>query len=379
LPRVVVLSLGLQRGARVLRAATHGRSVWEIAVPLSSASVRPVLNSIAPTQANAGAPGVTITATGSNFASGMRVRWNGLDRPTTFVDGQHLTSQIPASDIAGVGYASVSVFNPNSGGGSSNPVVFSIGPAPSAPSNGFVNAAFQLGGSALAERSIASLFGVNFAPGVVVADGQPPLPFNLGGFSMAMGDNVTGINPIPLFFVSPGQVNFQVPRFGVTGPTPIKLTITQGTFSSSLTVMLRPFSPGIFTTNEGGSGQAAALINGTASVVAPVGMFPGSRPIKKGEFIQLYATGLGDVTNRPSLGSPSPSNPLAFTLQTPIVTLANAQIIPSDIPFSGLAPGFVGLYQINFKIPDTAPSGPAVPVSINIGGIDSNTVTIAIE
>ncbi|MDP8981073.1 MAG: hypothetical protein M3O35_10825 [Acidobacteriota bacterium] len=379
LPRVVVLSLGLQRSARVLRAATHGRSVWEIAVPLSSASVGPVLKSISPNQANAGDASLAVTATGSNFASGMRVRWNGQDRPTTFSDAQHLTVQILAADLASVGRASVSVFNPNSGGGSSNPAVFSIGPAPSAPPNGFVNDAFPLGGNALAERSIASLYGVNFAPGVVIADGLPPLPFTLGGLSMTMGDSVTGLNPVPLFFVSPGQVNFQVPRFGVTVPTPIKLTLTQGAFTSSLTVTLRPFSPGIFTTNQGGSGQASALINGTASVVAPVGTFPGSRPIKRGEYIQLYATGLGDVTNRPSLGSPSPSNPLAFTVQTPVITLANVPIVPSDIPFSGLAPGFVGLYQINFKIPDTAPSGNAVPISLTIGGVASNTATIAIE
>jgi uncharacterized protein (TIGR03437 family) len=378
---VVVLSLKLHRNARILRAATHGRSVWEIGVPLTSASVWPVLASISPNQANAGDRILTITATGSNFAPGMKVRWNGQDRPTTFVDSQHLTSQIPASDIATVGRASVSVFSPNGGGGSSNPQVFSIGPAPSAPSNGFVNDAFPLGGSALAERSIASLYGVNLAPGVVVADGLPPLPFNLGGFSALLGDDVIGMSPVPLFFVSPGQVNFQVPRsrFGVLVPTQTKLTITQGTLSSTLTITLRPYSPGIFTTNQGGSGQAAALINGTGSIIAPVGAFPASRPIKRGEYAQLYATGLGEVTNRPGLGQPSPSNPLAFTTTPPIVTLANVPIVPTDVPFSGLAPGFVGLYQINFKIPDTAPSGPAVPVSLTIGGIASNTVTIAIE
>jgi uncharacterized protein (TIGR03437 family) len=379
LPRVVVLSLKLHRNARILRAATHGRSVWEIGVPLTSASVWPVLASISPNQANAGDPILTITATGSNFAPGMKVRWNGQDRSTTFVDSQHLTAQILASDIASVGIASVAVFNPNGGGGSSNPVVFSIGPAPSAPPNGFVNNACTLGGSALAERSIASLFGVNLAPSAVVADGAPPLPFNLNGFSMVIGDNVLGVNPVPLFDVFPNQVDFQIPRFGISSPTQTKLTITQGTLSTTLTVTLRPFSPCIYASSQSGSGQALALINGTVSIAAPVGTYQGSRPIRRGEYLQLYATGLGDVTNRPGLGQPSPTNPLALTIQTPVVTLANVPIAPTDIPFSGLAPTFVGLYQINFKIPDTAPSGPAVPVSLTIGGIASNTVTIAIE
>ncbi len=85
------------------------------------------------------------------------------------------------------------------------------------------------------------------------------------------------------------------------------------------------------------------------------------------------------MRNRPGLGGPSPINPLATTLTNPTVTLNNVPIDPNDVPFSGLAPGFVGLYQINFKIPDTAPSGDAIPVSLTIGGITSNTATIAIE
>jgi len=75
--------------------------------------------------------------------------------------------------------------------------------------------------------------------------------------------------------------------------------------------------------------------------------FRGSRPAKPGEFLSIYCTGLGDVNNQPVLGSASPSNPLASTLATPVVTIGGQT---AQVLFSGLAPGFVGLYQVNVKV-----------------------------
>jgi len=181
---------------------------------------------------------------------------------------------------------------------------------------------------------------------------------------------------VPLYFVSPGQINFQVPYFNVTRPTPATLTVTEGTLSATITVTVTPYAPGLYTTNSQGTGQAAAIINGTASIVAPSGAFPGSRPARKGEFVSLFCTGLGTVTNRPMLGAPSPTNPLAATTAIPTVTVGSMN---AGVSFSGLAPGFVGLYQVNIQVPDTAPSGDAVPVTLSIGGVTANTVTIAVQ
>ena len=139
---------------------------------------------------------------------------------------------------------------------------------------------------------------------------------------------------------------------------------------------LTPYSPALFTMNQGGTGQAAALISGTASIAAPNGAFPGSRPVRKGESVSLYGTGLGDVRNRPALGSPSPTNPLATTLATPTVTVGD---VPATVSFSGLAPGFVSEYQVNIQIPDNAPTGDAVQVILSIGGVTANTVAIAVQ
>jgi uncharacterized protein (TIGR03437 family) len=245
-----------------------------------------------------------------------------------------------------------------------------IAPAPIAPAAGFVSAANPAAGGALSPGSIASLFGTNLA-GITVAAGGAPLPQSLGGAAVRLADNLT-----PLFFVSPGQINLQVPWVTISQATQVPLQITQGPNTISVTVTLTPYSPGLFTTNAQGSGQAAALIAGTASIVAPTGAFPGSRPAKKGEFVSLYCTGLGDVRNRPAAGDPSPADPLATTLAIPTLTVGDA---PANVSFSGLAPGFVGLYQVNFQIPDSAPSSAAVTIVLRIGGVTSNAATIAVQ
>jgi len=89
----------------------------------------PTLTSISPTSAAAGGSAFTLTVTGTNFVSTSKVRWNGADRTTTYVSATQLTAAIPASDIAAAGTASVTVFNPTPGGGTSSPLTFTINAA----------------------------------------------------------------------------------------------------------------------------------------------------------------------------------------------------------------------------------------------------------
>ena len=373
LPLVVVDSLVLHRASRTLRAATHGRSMWDIVVPLPSSSRQPIVNFVSPNSINAGGADFSISVTGANFVPGAVLRWNGSIRPTTVIDSADLTAQISALDIALVGRVTIDVLNPSPGAGGSNSVNFNIGPAPATSSQAFVNSAYPTGGNILAPGSLASLYGTNLAGATVVADAAPPWPTRLGGSSMTIG----GAN-VPLFFISPGQINFQVPYFNGAGLTAANLTITEGTLSTTVTVTITPYAPGVYTTNSQGTGQAAAIIAGTATLAAASGAFPGSRPAQKGEFVSLYCTGLGAVRNRPELGAPSPSSPLPLALTTtmPLVTVGG---VNASVSFSGLAPGYVGLYQVNVQVPANAPSGDAVPVILNIGGVTANTVTIAVQ
>ena len=86
--------------------------------------------------------------------------------------------------------------------------------------------------------------------------------------------------------------------------------------------------------------------------------------------------GLGPVSPAPVTGAPAPaSEPLARTTLTPAVTVGGSN---ADIIFSGLAPGFVGLYQVNVVIPAAAPAG-AVPLVVSVSGTSSKTATIAVS
>jgi hypothetical protein len=110
----------------------------------------PAVTSIIPVNASAGGSAFTLTVAGSNFVSSSKVRWNGADRTTTYLSATQLTAQVSAADIASAGTATVTVFNPLPGGGTSNGVTFTIkpqqNPVPSVTSISPVNA--TAGGSA---------------------------------------------------------------------------------------------------------------------------------------------------------------------------------------------------------------------------------------
>lgn len=91
---------------------------------LAVTATAPILNTLNPSSTIAGGPAFTLTVNGSNFASSSTVRWNGVNRTTTFVSGSQLTAAIPATDIATVGTASITVLNP--GPSTSNALTFTI-------------------------------------------------------------------------------------------------------------------------------------------------------------------------------------------------------------------------------------------------------------
>ncbi len=100
------------------------------------------------------------------------------------------------------------------------------------------------------------------------------------------------------------------------------------------------------------------------------------RAVKKGEYISIFCTGLGAVNNQPATGAAAKSSPLSHTLTTATVTIGGAA---ATVTYSGLAPGFAGLYQVDVQVPSGAPSGGTVAVVMKIGGSTSNTVTIAVQ
>lgn len=204
--------------------------------------------------------------------------------------------------------------------------------------------------------------------------GNLPLPTTLGGFIVWLGGERS-----PLLAVSPTQVNLQVPWDLVVDESPVSLSFgtPAGNYDSKWGVNLATFSAGIFTMNGKSNGQGAVIISNSSALAAPVDVFPGSRPAARGEYISIFCTGLGPVTHQPASGAPALADPLSNTESVPDVSLGGVQ---ARVQFSGLAPGFVGVDQVNVQVPTDAPSGSQVPLIIRTAdGSSSNTVTIAIE
>jgi uncharacterized protein (TIGR03437 family) len=234
-------------------------------------------------------------------------------------------------------------------------------------SAGIVNAASYV--PAVAAGSIASVLGSSLSSVQAVAS-TIPLPATLASASFQIGGRAA-----PLFFVSPSQVNLQIP-WELAGQPQAMVTATVGaTLSYQHMMSLAPFAPGLFTLDEANSSQGVVTIAGTPLFAAPQSV-PVSRPAHPGELIAVYCTGLGAVSNQPATGTAAPASPLSVTIATPTVTVGG---ILAQVAFSGLAPGAVGLYQVNVQVPVGAPAGDAVPVILSIGGVASNTVTIAVQ
>jgi uncharacterized protein (TIGR03437 family) len=238
------------------------------------------------------------------------------------------------------------------------------GSIPTINSGGILNDANYT--APIAPGSIAAAFG-DFLLTSGVSGTQPNLPFSISGLSLEFG----GTLPVPLFYVSGTQVNFQVP-WEVAAPSRATLTATLGgQTSDGQTVAIAPFAPAIFAMNAAGTGQGA-ILSAPSYVLTDA-----THPATAGStYIMIYCTGLGAVTNQPADGLPASSSPLSWTTTTPSVLIGEAQ---AGVTFWGLAPGFAGLYQVNALVPAASAKGSAVPVSITIGGETSNVVTIGVQ
>ena len=189
-----------------------------------------------------------------------------------------------------------------------------------------------------------------------------PVPTVLADVSVLVNNK-----PVPMYFVSPGQINFLLP---MTTPTSGGANVqvvrpSTGQVLGESAITLAVASPGLFTAS-GGSGQVAAL-NQDNSVNSS------TNPAAAGSVIQLFGTGQGLVPNAPPNGTP-PSGPTP-TQATPSVLLYQAFVPAANVQYSGLAPSLVGVWQINVLIPPAAvpvdKQTAQIPCVVLIDGIPS--------
>jgi uncharacterized protein (TIGR03437 family) len=235
-------------------------------------------------------------------------------------------------------------------------------PLPGFTSSSVVNAASYQAG--LTPGSLVSLFGTNLtlSSGVRAAAGFP-LPTSLNGVSILVNGQ-----RVPLYAVAGtaafDQVNFQVP-WDLPAGTANVVVERGGVSSDAAMVAVQPSQPGIFTSD----GSSAIAVRSDYTLVRA------ERPLRPGEAVYLYATGLGPVDAQQTAGQAAPIDALVRTVQTPVVTLNGASV---SVTFSGLAPGLAGVYQVNFTAPANPGSGPA-ELRIVVGGVESPAVRIPVQ
>jgi uncharacterized protein (TIGR03437 family) len=208
--------------------------------------------------------------------------------------------------------------------------------------------------------SWATAFGA-FA-GVNQATGTTPVATSLGGVTITVASTAA-----PVYYVSATQINFIVPAGVTAGIQPLQIKSGINTWDANVRILSA--APGIFFQDNATPPKGAVLNQNfslnTSSAVA-----------LRGEFVQIYATGPGKFKNPVTDGGAAPSNPTNQTQSTPQVFIGGVQ---AEINYSGLAPGFAALWQVNAKVPTQTFITGRVPVIVYMDGVASNEVTIFVQ
>jgi uncharacterized protein (TIGR03437 family) len=241
---------------------------------------------------------------------------------------------------------------------------------PSVPENGIVNSVTLDRTQPVAAGSIVVIFGSELASAPALAD-SVPLSTSIAGVSVTFNDIPAAVRQ-----VSPTLMSVQVP-WNVQGETATVVVSRNGTASSPRTVALGQYSPGIYAINSLAISNLALALNSDGSLAQPEGAIPGlnSHPAKFGDTVVILATGLGPVDSPPANGAAS-KDVVRNTLTLPQVMLGG---IGAQVNSAALSADLVGVYNVNFTVPDTVPTGGAIALQLQIGGASSpNTTTMAV-
>jgi uncharacterized protein (TIGR03437 family) len=212
-----------------------------------------------------------------------------------------------------------------------------------------------------------------------------PLPTMLGDVQVVLSRDPDYAETLaPLYLVSPGQINFEVPKSAPTTST-VDVTVVRpssGQVLATGSLMVRSTSPALFMNTVFPSGmtgrvQAVAQNNGDSPVSCngiagtpsdPVYCPGGVRPARRGEIITLYATGQGLVDGMPDDGAAGNGE---TTSEKPFVIIGTSRVPDANVEFSGRAPTLVGVWQINVKIPDNVAPG-TQPIAVTYRDFSSS-------
>ncbi len=297
--------------------------------------------------------------------AGVPVTWTALG-------GGRIADSEPVTNGFGVA-AAEAVLRPTPGNGS---FIASVGTltmsfsgfaraAPAIAAGGVVNAASFQQGEPVAPGAYAAIFGSGLSEATKV-NSAALLPMAIGSVNVSFDVPSAGISvPGRMVFASPGQVKVQVP-WELQGQASARVKVTiEGSYGNVVTVPLADYAPAFFET---GGGVAAALDAGNRVISA-------DNRASRGQVIQLFANGLGPVTNQPASGEPARAVPLSETTARPTVTIGG---LDARVEWSGLTPTLHGLYQVNVTVPADLDPG-THPVIVRIGGKTSKPSSLPVR
>ncbi|HBY61401.1 MAG TPA: hypothetical protein DEH78_16385 [Solibacterales bacterium] len=227
---------------------------------------------------------------------------------------------------------------------------------------GVRNSAAQTPDALVAPGSLVSIFGESLSSDTVAGPSNP-LAQTLDGVTVRLDSRI-----LPLLFVSPQQINAQLPSELPEGA--YKLTIrTSAGEEAKAEVTVAPNAPGVFLRPVGDQPFVLATRAGDAPVTAEA-------PARRGELITIYGTGFGPYERPVPDGFATPGSP-DYPLVDKLEVVLGEQVWTPE--WSGAAPGQVGIAITRVRVPEDAPSGQPLLLTIRVKGRSSNQFLLPVE
>ena len=363
----------------VAGAGTTTRS-QTITVNMTINSSPPAITNIWPPTLPINGGAQTITIYGTNIYKATVAKVQGVTAPlaTTLLNDTAVLAVVPANLLTAAGTLNVLLSNPAPGGDSA-PTAVTVANIPTITA--IANVA-SYATAAISPGELVAIFGSNIgpsAPGTMTITAGF-VDTTLGGVSVKVDGR-----DAPILFVSQNQVNIQIP-YEVTLGAAKTFVLTNGTNPpANATVTIAAAVPGIFASDAAnpGAGQAAVLnFNATTGQYS---LNTSANPAKLGDTIVLYVTGEGDYPG----GSFAVPSHTGYIIPASLITLPQLAPLPTvmiggaaaTVSYAGpLVDSITGVLQINVVVPAASTTGTAVPLSVSVGGISSQSnVTISVH
>lgn len=251
------------------------------------------------------------------------------------------------------------------------PVTLTVAPAgpPQISFGGVVNVFTNNPADGISQGDVLAIYGRQFTAGEAQT-GTLPLTTNFSNVQVMLNGQA-----IPVQYVGAGQINVQIPYDAPIGGGTLNV-VAGGKTSNTVSVNILPLAP-VLLPFPGGTYVLAQTASGGFEG------YSSTAPAHAGDTLVLYAVGLGAVSPASAAGAAAPSKPLANVAATTKICMGNLNPFAGGATciapfFAGLTPGYFGLYQLNFVVPQGI-KGTAIPFFLQVGQSSSNILSFSIQ